>query len=109
MRLVQRHGRIDRIGSPHSDVFMWCFFPDKQLEELLNLEERIRRKLAQAAASIVWKASDSGSPTGEVIYSQIAPEIESLRDENNEILVNAGEDPLAHTGKNIDRNCEKAC
>ena len=52
MRLVQRHGRIDRIGSKHSDVYMWCFFPDKQLEELLNLEERIRRKLAQAAASI---------------------------------------------------------
>jgi hypothetical protein len=28
MRLVQRHGRIDRIGSPHKDVFMMCFFPD---------------------------------------------------------------------------------
>src|SRR5262249_41058516 len=26
MRLVQRHGRIDRIGSPHREVFMRCFF-----------------------------------------------------------------------------------
>lgn len=27
MRLVQRHGRIDRIGSPHREVFLRCFFP----------------------------------------------------------------------------------
>ncbi|HVT03007.1 MAG TPA: helicase-related protein, partial [Thermoanaerobaculia bacterium] len=44
MRLVQRHGRIDRIGSPHSDVFITCIFPDAQLDELLTLEERLRRK-----------------------------------------------------------------
>ena len=52
MRPVQRHGRIDRIGSPHEKVFLTCVFPDRQLEALLALEERIRRKLAQAAASI---------------------------------------------------------
>ena len=28
MRLVQRHGRIDRIGSHHSEVFIRCVFPD---------------------------------------------------------------------------------
>src|SRR5205814_1548642 len=52
MRLVQRHGRIDRIGSPHRDVFIRCFFPDERLEALLDLESRIRRKVAQAAASV---------------------------------------------------------
>src|SRR4029077_14322032 len=52
MRLVQRHGRIDRIGSPHKDVYIRCFFPDKKLDALLDLETRIRRKLAQAAASV---------------------------------------------------------
>lgn len=52
MRLVQRHGRIDRIGSPHTKVFMRCFFPDADLDKLLRLEERLQRKLKQAAASI---------------------------------------------------------
>lgn len=52
MRLVQRHGRIDRIGSPHREVFMRCFFPDVDLDRLLRLEERLQRKLKQAAASI---------------------------------------------------------
>jgi len=100
MRLVQRHGRIDRIGSRHADVYMWCYFPDRQLDELLNLEQRIRRKLAQAAASIgVESEVIPGGPTGEVVFSQTRAEIESLRREDNELLVNAGEDPLAHTGE----------
>ena len=108
MRLVQRHGRIDRIGSPHSDVFMWCFFPDKQLEELLKLEERIRRKLAQAAASIgVESEVIPGGATGEVVFSQTRAEIESLRSEDNELLVNAGEDPLAHTGEEYRQELRK--
>ena len=29
MRLVQRHGRIDRIGSPHRDVYRSLLFPGK--------------------------------------------------------------------------------
>ena len=41
MRLVQRHGRIDRIGSPHSQVFLRTIFPADRLDSLLNLEQRI--------------------------------------------------------------------
>lgn len=52
MKLVQRHGRIDRIGSLHTKVFMRCFFPDEDLDRLLGLEERLQRKLKQAAAAV---------------------------------------------------------
>ncbi len=52
MRLVQRHGRIDRIGSPHNEVFMRAFFPDEDLDRILRLEERLQRKLKQAAAAV---------------------------------------------------------
>lgn len=52
MRLVQRHGRIDRIGSPHREVFMRCFFPDEDLDRILGLEERLNRKIKQAAAAV---------------------------------------------------------
>ena len=52
MRVVQRHGRIDRIGSPHSRVHLDCFFPSSRLDELLGLEERLRRKLALADAAV---------------------------------------------------------
>jgi len=57
-----------------------CFFPDKHLEELLNLEERIRRKLAQAAASIgVESEVIPGGATKEVVLSEARSEIEALR------------------------------
>lgn len=49
MRLVQRHGRIDRIGSKHPQVFIKCFLPDDQIEELLSLESTLQRKINQAA------------------------------------------------------------
>ena len=32
MRLVQRHGRIDRIGSPHKRVFLRTIFPTDRLD-----------------------------------------------------------------------------
>ena len=51
MRLVPRSRRIDRIGSPHAEVFVRCVFPDRQLDDLLGLEERLQRKIKQAAAS----------------------------------------------------------
>ena len=52
MRLVQRHGRIDRIGSPHDRVYLRTLFPTAKLDGLLALETTIRRKLIQAARSI---------------------------------------------------------
>ena len=39
MRLVQRHGRIDRINSQHKDIWMRCFFPAEELDILLDLDQ----------------------------------------------------------------------
>lgn len=52
MRIVQRHGRVSRIGSPHKTVFLDCFFPDRDLEKMLALESRLRGKIAQANAAV---------------------------------------------------------
>ena len=52
MRLVQRHGRIDRIGSLHDEVQMRCVFPDSKLDEILGLETKLRTKLKQAATVV---------------------------------------------------------
>jgi superfamily II DNA or RNA helicase len=45
VRLAQRVGRIDRLGSPHDAVVAYAFLPDTHLERLLGLVRRIRRKL----------------------------------------------------------------
>ena len=110
MRLVQRHGRIDRIGSPHSDVYVGCIFPDAVLERLLVLEGRLRSKLAQAAASIgVESEVIPGGATGEVVFDDKLDEIKSiLRDGDTSIFNNAGEDPHAHSGEEYRQELRKA-
>jgi hypothetical protein len=108
MRLVQRHGRIDRIGSPHRDVYVRCFFPDRELDALLGLEESIRHKLAQAAASVgVEHEVIPGAATGDVVFAETRAEIAKLRREDASLLENAGEDPWAHSGEEYRRELRK--
>lgn len=52
MRIVQRHGRVDRIGSEHDYVHLGLFFPGQKLDEMLGLEATLQRKLAQANAAV---------------------------------------------------------
>lgn len=52
MRVVQRHGRVDRIGSRHPHVYVDCFFPTASIDDLLGLEERLTAKLRKADAAI---------------------------------------------------------
>ncbi len=109
MRLVQRHGRIDRIGSLYTEVFIRCFFPDKQLDALLELEVRVRRKLAQAAASVgVESEVIPGAATSDIVFAETRKEIEALRREKGEIFENAGEDPCAHSGEEYRQELRKA-
>ena len=51
IRLVQRLGRIDRLGSPHRAVFGYHFLPG-DLEGYLGLLARLARKTAAIEASI---------------------------------------------------------
>lgn len=100
MRLVQRNGRIDRIGSPYDKVFAHCFFPDKHLDDLLSLEERIRNKLAQAAASVgVGNAPIPDAPTGQQCFSETREELARLVREDPTLLENAGEPDSAYSGE----------
>jgi hypothetical protein len=52
MRIVQRHGRVDRIGSKHDYVHLGLFFPAQRLDDLLELEARLEAKLALADAAV---------------------------------------------------------
>ena len=79
MRLVQRHGRIDRIGSAHREVFVHCVFPDARLDDLLGLEEHLRRKLTQAAATVGVGAVLPGQVGVDRDFTETREEIERLR------------------------------
>lgn len=109
MRLVQRHGRIDRIGSHHKRVFLRTFFPDKQLDAMLNLEARVRRKLAQAAASVgVEVAPIEYGSEGQQSFTETREEIERLRKNDPEIYERGGTASAAQTGEEYRQELRKA-
>ena len=91
MRLVQRHGRIDRIGSKHTAVVLGCFFPSEHLDALLGLEEALQRKLAYADAAIgTGEVLPGFHSKFEVNLRDTREQIEQLRAENPELFENGG-------------------
>ena len=90
MRLVQRHGRIDRIGSPHAEVFIRCVFPDARLDDLLNLEERLHRKIEQAAASIGVGEVLPDHRGRDLTFTETREEIERLRRQEADLFERGG-------------------
>lgn len=45
VRIIQRFGRIDRIGSPNARVQLVNFWPNLELEEYINLEQRVSGRM----------------------------------------------------------------
>lgn len=109
MRLVQRHGRVDRIGSPHKEVYLRTFFPDRELERLLALEGRIRRKLAQAAASVGVETSPiEGGAEADRSFTETRTEIEKLAQNNSSIYERGGTQSAAQSGEEYRQELRKA-
>jgi len=47
VRLIQRFGRIDRIGSEHDHIYAYNFLPETALERTLGLRERLVRRIQE--------------------------------------------------------------
>ena len=92
MRVVQRHGRIDRIGSHHTRVHLDCFFPAANLDRLLRLKARLERKLVLADAAIGAGKVLPGVATGEgrVFSDDAHTQIMQLHDGDVSILETGG-------------------
>ncbi|MBX3214349.1 MAG: hypothetical protein KF850_20105 [Labilithrix sp.] len=109
MRLVQRHGRVDRIGSPHDTIYLRCFLPDRQLDALLELEARLRHKLAQAAATIGLGAEVlPGSAVADKTFGETREQIDRLRHGDPDLFERSGEKPNAHSGEEFRHELLKA-
>ncbi len=92
MRVVQRHGRIDRIGSSHRRIVLDCFFPANRLDDLLDLEQRLRRKLALADAAVGTGAVLPGLTPGEgQVFSDTRQQIMELHAGDTSILELGGQ------------------
>ncbi|MCS6796300.1 MAG: DEAD/DEAH box helicase, partial [Raineya sp.] len=70
VRLIQRMGRIDRIGSPNSTITGINFWPAKSYEDYLNLKKKVENRMA--LMTIV----------GTEVDDKLTPELERTIQEN---------------------------
>jgi hypothetical protein len=96
MRIVQRHGRVDRIGSEHKVIELGVFFPTAHLDEYLGLEQTLIRKLKQADAAIgagkVLPGVAYLPPQEHYDANDIVDEIEDLIEQGGGSAAGSGEE-----------------
>ncbi len=52
IKLIQRVGRVDRIGQKSDKILCYSFMPDQELEKIINLQARVQRRLKENAEVI---------------------------------------------------------
>jgi hypothetical protein len=70
VRIIQRFGRIDRIGSRNESIQLVNFWPDIDLDEYINLKERVedRMKAAILAATGTLEDNPIDEEKGDLEY-----------------------------------------
>ena len=76
VRIIQRFGRIDRIGSRNATVQMINYWPTEDMEVYLRLQSRVESRMALADTA----ASGDDDPLNEFTYEQAQMEL-NFRDE----------------------------
>jgi superfamily II DNA or RNA helicase len=81
-RMVQRAGRIDRIGTPFETLWVQNMFPDAGLEKLLGLVESLSRKIA----SIDQSGFLDASILGEIVHPQNFNTLRRIEEEDGKVV-----------------------
>ena len=75
VRMIQRAGRIDRLGTDFDNLFVYNCFPEEGLEKLLGLVKRLQERIA----TIDREVGLDGSVLGEIISDKSIEELRKLR------------------------------
>ena len=81
-RMIQRAGRIDRIGSNYNKIYIYNFFPEDELEDLLKLVNILQSKIIDIDKSVGL----DNSILGEKIHPKVFGIIRKIKDKDSDIL-----------------------
>lgn len=70
-RMIQRAGRIDRIGSPFKKIYVYNFFPEEELEDLLRLVNILQNKIRNIDSSIGLDTTVLGETVNPKVFGII--------------------------------------
>ncbi|MFZ3118581.1 MAG: helicase-related protein, partial [Variovorax sp.] len=72
VRIIQRFGRIDRLGSPNASIQLVNFWPNMELEEYIGLEQRVSGRMVLLDVSATGEENiieqQSGDPMNDLEY-----------------------------------------
>lgn len=81
VRIIQRFGRIDRIGSPNASIQLVNYWPDISLDEYINLKERVESRMIIADITATGDDNILAAKSTDVSYRR-----EQLRRLQEEII-----------------------
>lgn len=79
VRIIQRFGRIDRIGSQNSCIQLVNYWPDITLDEYINLKERVENRMIIADVTATGDDNPLDSKANDVGYRR--EQLRRLQDE----------------------------
>lgn len=89
VRMIQRAGRIDRIGSPFKEIIIYNFYPEDELESLLDLVQTLQKKIMMINDTIGLDASVLGEQINPKVFGiirDLKSEEEETKDKTIEFL-----------------------
>ncbi len=85
IRLIQRAGRVDRIGQKHHEILVYSFLPEDGIENIINLRGRLSQRIRENAETV---GSDEVFFEGDPInIADLYNEKSGLLDEEEDIEV----------------------
>lgn len=79
VRIIQRFGRIDRIGSPNESIQLVNYWPDISLDEYINLRERVENRMMIADVTATGDDNVLSAQANDVAYRK--EQLRRLQDE----------------------------
>lgn len=79
VRIIQRFGRIDRIGSPNSQIQLVNYWPDISLDEYINLKERVENRMVITDITATGDDNVLTSKSSDIAYRK--EQLKRLQDE----------------------------
>ncbi|MEX1115317.1 MAG: helicase-related protein [Akkermansiaceae bacterium] len=79
VRIIQRFGRIDRIGSTNAVIQLVNYWPDITLDEYINLKERVENRMVIADVTATGDDNPLDSKSNDVSYRR--EQLQRLQDE----------------------------
>jgi superfamily II DNA or RNA helicase len=81
VRIIQRFGRIDRIGSINSSIQLVNYWPDITLDEYINLKERVENRMVIADVTATGDDNPLDAASNDIAYRK-----EQLRRLQEEVI-----------------------